>query len=73
MIDARDDPFGVRDLDTSEPMRPEDIFHMASVSKPFVATAVVQLAERGLIELDEWLSPLAESGCGLPWRKAAGA
>ncbi len=43
---------GVRNLDTLEPMKPEYIFHMASVSKPFVATAVVQLAEQGKIDLD---------------------
>jgi CubicO group peptidase (beta-lactamase class C family) len=45
--------FGVRDLDTGEPMKPEYIFHMASVSKPFAATAVVQLVEQGKIDLDE--------------------
>lgn len=28
------------------------IFHMASVTKPFVATAVLQLVERGLVDLD---------------------
>ncbi len=48
---------GVRNLDTREPMKPEYIFHMASVSKPFVATAVVQLVEQGKIDLDE--SPVA--------------
>jgi CubicO group peptidase (beta-lactamase class C family) len=33
--------FGVRDLDTGSPVTPETMFHLASVSKPFVATAVV--------------------------------
>ena len=36
--------FGVRDLDTRAPVTPETMFHLASVSKPFVATAVVPLA-----------------------------
>jgi len=45
--------FGVRDLNTRELMKPEYIFHMASVSKLFVATAVVQLVEQGKINLDE--------------------
>jgi CubicO group peptidase (beta-lactamase class C family) len=36
--------FGVRDLGSREPVTPETMFHLASVSKPFVATAVVSLA-----------------------------
>jgi CubicO group peptidase (beta-lactamase class C family) len=36
--------FGVRDLGTGAPVTPETMFHLASVSKPFVATAVVSLA-----------------------------
>jgi len=45
--------FGVRSLDSGEPMRADYLFHMASVSKPFVATAVMQLVEQGRIDLDE--------------------
>jgi CubicO group peptidase (beta-lactamase class C family) len=45
--------FGVRSLDSGEPMRVDFLFHMASVSKPFVATAVMQLVEQGRIDLDE--------------------
>ena len=45
--------WGVRNLEGREPIVPESLFHMASVSKPFVATAIVQLVERGLIDLDE--------------------
>ena len=45
--------FGVRDLNTREPMKPEHLFHMASVSKPFVAAAIMQLVERGKMNLDE--------------------
>lgn len=33
-------------------MTPETLFHMASVTKPFVATAVMQLWERGKVDLD---------------------
>ena len=36
--------FGVRDVRTGAPVTPETMFHLASVSKPFVATAVVSLA-----------------------------
>ena len=36
--------FGVRDVASGAPVTPETMFHLASVSKPFVATAVVSLA-----------------------------
>lgn len=45
--------FGVKNLVTKEQLQIEHIFHMASVSKPFVATAIVQLVEKGEIDLDE--------------------
>jgi CubicO group peptidase (beta-lactamase class C family) len=37
--------FGVRDVRTGAPVTPETMFHLASVSKPFVATAVVSAAQ----------------------------
>jgi CubicO group peptidase (beta-lactamase class C family) len=36
--------FGVRDVGTGAPVTAETMFHLASVSKPFVATAIVSLA-----------------------------
>ena len=36
--------FGVRDVGTGAAVTPETMFHLASVSKPFVATAIVSLA-----------------------------
>ena len=44
--------FGVQSLETRAPVTPDSIFCLASVAKPFVATAVMQLAERGRIDLD---------------------
>src|SRR5687768_17369134 len=44
--------FGVRNLDTQEPVTPRSLFLMASVSKTFVATAIVQLVEQGKMALD---------------------
>ncbi len=44
--------FGVRNLDTQEPVTPRSLFLMSSVSKPFVATAIVQLVEQGKMALD---------------------
>jgi CubicO group peptidase (beta-lactamase class C family) len=45
--------YGVGKLGTDERLTPEHIFHFASVSKPFVATAIVQLAEKGKLGLDD--------------------
>lgn len=44
--------FGVQSLETRVPVRADSIFCTASVSKCFVATAVMQLVERGKINLD---------------------
>lgn len=44
--------FGVRNLDSGESLSLRSLFHQASVTKPFVATSVVQLVERGKIDLD---------------------
>ena len=47
--------FGVRSLSSQDAITTKSIFHMASVSKPFTATAIMQLVEKGKIDLD---SPL---------------
>jgi CubicO group peptidase (beta-lactamase class C family) len=47
--------FGVQSLDSKIPLSDSSLFHMASVSKPFVATAVMQLVEKGRISLDSLL------------------
>ena len=47
--------FGVKNLDTKEPITTKSIFHMASVSKPFSATAIMQLVEKGKMKLDDLL------------------
>lgn len=44
--------FGVARLGGDQPITPLSIFHMASVTKPFVATALMQLAEQGRVSLD---------------------
>ncbi len=45
--------FGVRSIETEEPVTPTSLFHMASISKPFVATAIAQLVERETVDLDQ--------------------
>ena len=47
--------FGVKSIETREPVTASSLFHLASVSKTFVATAVMQLAEQGKLELDDRL------------------
>jgi CubicO group peptidase (beta-lactamase class C family) len=45
--------FGVRQLGSEDALTPVHIFHFASVSKPFVATAIMQLVERNKLNLDD--------------------
>lgn len=44
--------FGYANLTTHEPVQPESLFRIASVSKPFTSAAVMQLVERGQLKLD---------------------
>ena len=44
--------FGLKSIETREPVSMTTVFHMASISKPFVATAIMQLVEQGQIQLD---------------------
>ena len=50
--------FGHADLERREPVRPASLFRIASISKPFTATAVLQLVEQGKLKLDEPVLPL---------------
>ena len=47
---------GSTDLENPKPVTTRSLFHMASVTKPFTATAVLQLVQRRKIDLD---SPVA--------------
>jgi CubicO group peptidase (beta-lactamase class C family) len=44
---------GVGNLQTGRAITRRSLFHMASVSKPFVSTAILQLAEQGKLGLDD--------------------
>lgn len=50
--------FGTRDVRTGEPVTGDTLFHLASISKPFVATAALQLVDDGALELDAPIAPL---------------
>jgi CubicO group peptidase (beta-lactamase class C family) len=45
--------FGVINLDTGGEVTPRTLFHMASITKPFVATSIVQLLEQEALSLDD--------------------
>jgi len=45
--------FGVMNRKTGGEVTERTLFHMASVTKPFVATAIVQLLEQGKLSLDD--------------------
>jgi CubicO group peptidase (beta-lactamase class C family) len=43
---------GVADVDSRQPITDETVFRVGSLTKTFTAVAVMQLAERGLVDLD---------------------
>ena len=45
--------FGVMNLETGGEVTPRTLFHMASITKPFVATSIVQLLEKEKLSLDD--------------------
>ncbi|MEG0773078.1 serine hydrolase [Clostridium sp.] len=47
--------FGVKNVETRESVTENSLFHMASVSKTFVATGIMQLVQQGKINLDSRL------------------
>ena len=44
--------FGLSDLENSVPAKASTVYRLASISKPITATAVMQLVERGKLDLD---------------------
>ena len=46
---------GVSDVDTKEPLLPEHIFHMASVSKLFTSAGILTLCREGRLNLEDRL------------------
>ena len=79
--------FGVRDTRSGAPVTAHTRFHAASISKTFTATAILQLAEKGQLAIDDpverYLPDFAGSGITLSqllthsaglsdWTRAAG-
>lgn len=61
--------YGVSNCDTREPLTASHLFRIASHSKTFTATAIMQLVEAGKLRLDDsagsWIPELAEAGSPL--------
>lgn len=49
--------FGSKNMEDASKITPEDLFRIASISKSFTATAVMQLYEAGKFALDDDVSP----------------
>lgn len=71
--------FGLQHPETTEPLRQDAIFRIASMTKPVTAVAILQLAQQGKLQLQDEVSkylpqyariPLAETGtfCTVPVR-----
>src|SRR5574341_191814 len=45
--------YGMADLDHDIPIKPDTVFHVASVSKQFTAMAILLLAKQGKLSLDD--------------------
>ncbi|MEM1210171.1 MAG: serine hydrolase domain-containing protein [Planctomycetota bacterium] len=56
--------YGVASLETGEPMTLEHRFRIASITKPFVATVLLQLADEGALSLED---PIGQYVDGVPY------
>ena len=54
---------GVADIQSQRPVTPTTQFHLASLTKTFASTIVLQLVEQGLVNLDD---PVSNYGLTLP-------
>jgi CubicO group peptidase (beta-lactamase class C family) len=58
--------FGLADLDAHKPITPKTQFLLASVTKQFTAMAIMILAERGKLQLDDPLAKFCPSSPRTP-------
>ena len=61
--------FGYADLENKVEATPDTPYHLASLTKPFAATIIMQLVEEGLLNLDDptWFWLLADP-CVCRWK-----
>jgi CubicO group peptidase (beta-lactamase class C family) len=55
-------PYGIADLATQRPAADTTVYHLASLTKPFAATVLLQLVEEGKVSLDD---PVSNYGINL--------
>jgi N-acyl-D-amino-acid deacylase len=53
--------FGYSDVEQQEPMQPDSLLRIASISKPITAVAVLQLVDRGSLELSDRVFEIVKS------------
>jgi CubicO group peptidase (beta-lactamase class C family) len=61
-----DAAYGVSSVETGEPLTTDHVFRIASHSKTFTATYVMQLVERGLVRLDDTVGRWIDELAGVP-------
>jgi len=59
--------YGLADVENNVPAKALTVYRLASVSKPMTAVAVLQLAERGLLDLDAPVQEYCPAFPGKPW------
>jgi CubicO group peptidase (beta-lactamase class C family) len=59
--------YGLADIENDVPATPASVYRLASVSKPITATAVLQLAERGRLDLDAPIQRYVPDFPDKPW------
>jgi CubicO group peptidase (beta-lactamase class C family) len=59
--------FGLADVENAVPATPATVYRLASVSKPITATAVLQLAEKGRLDLDAPIQRYVPGFPEKPW------
>jgi CubicO group peptidase (beta-lactamase class C family) len=59
--------YGMADLENFVPAKSATVYRLASISKPITATAVMQLAERGKLDLDAPIQKYVPSFPQKPW------
>jgi CubicO group peptidase (beta-lactamase class C family) len=59
--------YGLADIENDVPATPASVYRLASVAKPITATAVLQLAERGRLDLDAPIQRYVPDFPEKPW------
>src|SRR6516165_7730171 len=62
--------YGLANIETATPAKPETVYKIASICKPILAAAVVLLAQQGKLQLDDKASKYLESAPE-SWRNIA--